>query len=174
MLKKDLSTPLGPVTVMTDGRAITGLWFTDQQQYGSTLPRLTLVGDSPLFKETQTWLNQYFAGDQPAMTLPVRPEGTTFRQTVWQVLQSIPYGQVRTYGEVAQVVSDQVGHDVGARSIGGAVGNNPISLLIPCHRVVAGTGDLTGYAGGLDRKRSLLELEGQLKSGQVRVERVTD
>jgi len=169
MLQKKLATPLGTVTVMSDGLNLTGLWFTDQKYYGSTLPKLSLVGDTPVFGRVADWLTAYFAGEQPAVNFPVRPSGTSFRQTVWTALQQIPYGEVRTYGEIAAVVSQQVGHDVGARAIGGAVGHNPVSLVIPCHRVVGGTGELTGYAGGLERKKSLLRLEGCLQGNQEHV-----
>lgn len=169
MLQKRLETPLGPITVMSDGLALTGLWFTDQKYYGSTLPRLTVVGDRPIFARVQTWLDDYFAGNQPTVNFPVQPQGTPFRQAVWQQLRQIPYGEVRTYGELATLVGDQLGHFVGAQAIGGAVGHNPISVVIPCHRVVAGDGDLTGYAGGLDRKQALLRLEGTLAPDQERV-----
>ncbi|WP_203637562.1 methylated-DNA--[protein]-cysteine S-methyltransferase [Levilactobacillus wangkuiensis] len=169
MLQKRLETPLGPVTVMSDGLSLTGLWFTDQKYYGSTLPKLTLVAERPIFAKVETWLADYFAGKQPPVNFPVRPQGTPFRQAVWQQLQRIPYGQVRTYGELAADVGDQLGHFVGAQAIGGAVGHNPISLVVPCHRVVAGDGDLTGYAGGLPRKQALLRLEGSLKSNEIKV-----
>lgn len=169
MLQKRLETPLGPVTAMSDGLSLNGLWFTNQKYYGSTLPRLTVMGDRPVFAQVQTWLTDYFAGKQPAINFPVKPEGTPFRQAVWQELQQIPYGEVRTYGELAASVGDRLGHFVGAQAIGGAVGHNPISLVIPCHRVVAGDGDLTGYAGGLERKQNLLRLEGSLKTDAFRV-----
>lgn len=161
---------MGPVTALSDGLSLNGLWFTDQKYYGSTLPKLTLVGDRPIFSRVQAWLTAYFAGENPTVDFSVKPQGTPFRQAVWQELQRIPYGQVRTYGELAASVGDQLGHFVGAQAIGGAVGHNPISLVIPCHRVVAGDGDLTGYAGGLERKQALLRLEGQLAATAVRVD----
>lgn len=169
MRQKQLETPLGPITVMSDGLALTGLWFTDQKYYGSTLPRLTVVGDCSIFDSVQTWLDAYFAGKPEPINFPVQPQGTPFRQAVWQQLQQIPYGEVRTYGELATSVGDQLGHFVGAQAIGGAVGHNPISLVVPCHRVVAGDGDLTGYAGGLARKTALLRLEGSLAPDQDQV-----
>ena len=169
MLQKRLTTPLGPVTAMSDGLALTGLWFTDQKYYGSTMPRLTVVSDRPVFDRVQAWLNAYFAGEQPIIDFPVRPQGTPFRQTIWSLLQEIPYGEVRTYGELASLAAERVGHLVGGQAVGGAVGHNPISIVIPCHRVVAGNGELTGYAGGLDRKVALLRLEGPLTGAEDRV-----
>lgn len=169
MLQKQLTTPLGPVTVMSDGLSLMGLWFTDQKYYGSTLPKLTVISDRPIFTRVQMWLDAYFAGDQPAIDFPVRPQGTPFRQAVWQQLREIPYGTVLTYGQLATQLSGQLGHFVGGQAIGGAVGHNPISLVIPCHRVVASDGALTGYAGGLDRKRALLQLEGSLAAGYEQV-----
>lgn len=169
MLQKQLTTPLGPVTAMSDGLSLMGLWFTDQKYYGSTLPKLMVISDRPIFTRVQMWLDAYFAGDQPAIDFPVRPQGTPFRQAVWQQLREIPYGTVLTYGQLATQLSEQLGHFVGGQAIGGAVGHNPISLVIPCHRVVASDGALTGYAGGLDRKRALLQLEGSLAAGYEQV-----
>ncbi|TGD19773.1 methylated-DNA--[protein]-cysteine S-methyltransferase [Levilactobacillus suantsaiihabitans] len=169
MLKQQLNTPLGPMTAMSDGLALNGLWFVDQKYYGSTLPRLTLLEQRPIFTKVQAWLDAYFAGKKPTVDFAVQPAGTPFRQAVWDQLRRIPYGEVTTYGTLATVVGDQVGHFVSAQAIGGAVGHNPISLVIPCHRVVAGGGELTGYAGGLARKQALLRLEGQLKTNEDHV-----
>ena len=170
MLQKQLNTPLGPMTALSDGLSLNGLWFVDQKYYGSTLPKLTLLGQRPIFAKVQAWLDAYFAGENPTVDFPVQPAGTPFRQAVWAQLRQIPYGEVTTYGTLATVVGDQLGHLVGAQAIGGAVGHNPISLVIPCHRVVAGDGNLTGYAGGLTRKQALLRLEGQLKTNENHVD----
>lgn len=163
MWQKQFDTPLGSMTAASDGSAITGLWFDDQEYFGSTLPAATPTGECPVFDQLATWLAAYFDGAQPSVTFPARPDGTPLRRQVWQVLRTIPYGEVWTYGEIADRVSMRIGHNPGARAVGGAVGHNPISLVIPCHRVVGKNGDLTGYAGGLKRKQWLLELEGPLK-----------
>ncbi|WP_395321645.1 methylated-DNA--[protein]-cysteine S-methyltransferase [Levilactobacillus parabrevis] len=169
MRQKQLMTPLGTITAASDGDALTGLWFTDQQHYGSTLSAEASLGDAPVFDQLAEWLTAYFAGQQPPVDFPVRPAGTALRQVVWSVLRTIPYGEVRTYGELATLVTPMIGHNPGARAMGNAVGHNPISLVIPCHRVVGQMGDLVGYAGGLTRKKSLLRLEGSLAMTTERV-----
>lgn len=173
MRQKRLATPLGTVTVASDGTALTGLWFNDQQHFGSTLPPGTPTENLAIFDQINTWLTGYFAGQQPPVTFPVRPTGTHLREAVWAVLRTIPYGEVRTYGELAKAVTPVIGHNPGARAVGNAVGHNPISLVIPCHRVIGRTGELVGYAGGLDRKKTLLRLEGCLsaESDQVVLEK---
>lgn len=167
--QKRLMTPLGPITAASDGTALTGLWFGDQQYYGSTLPEATPTGDLPVFTQLADWLTAYFAGENPTVTFPVRPTGTALREAVWSVLRTIPYGEVRTYGELATAVTPIIGHNPGARAMGNAVGHNPISLVIPCHRVIGQTGELIGYAGGLNRKKTLLRLEGCLSATSDRV-----
>ena len=118
-------------------------------------------GASYIFDRTQEWLERYFAGGKPSPEeLPLHPEGTVFRQMVWRELLHIPYGQVTTYGSLAKAVAREMGREtMSAQAVGQAVGHNPISIIIPCHRVVGANGSLTGYAGGLDRKIRLLELE---------------
>jgi len=169
MRQKQLTTPLGTITVASDGTAITGLWFTDQRYYGSTMPIETPRGDAPVFRQLADWLTAYFAGQRPVVDFPVQPTGTVLGQAVWSVLRTIPYGEVRTYSELATLVTPIIGHNPGARAMGNAVGHNPISLVIPCHRIVGQTGDLVGYAGGLTRKKSLLRLEGSLAMATERV-----
>lgn len=169
MRQKQLMTPLGPITAASDGTALTGLWFTDQHYYGSTLPATTLAGDLPIFDQLAEWLIAYFAGQHPTVAFPVKPTGTALREAVWSVLRTIPYGEVRTYGELAALVTPMIGHNPGARAMGNAVGHNPISVVIPCHRVIGQTGELVGYAGGLTRKKTLLRLEGCLSAGSDRV-----
>ena len=118
---------------------------------------------TPVFEQTLDWLQIYFAGHNPAFLPPLSPGGTPFRKEVWDVLLTIPYGQTRTYGEIASVIAARRGlPHMSAQAVGGAVGHNPISLLIPCHRVVGADGSLTGYAGGVDKKAQLLKLEGFL------------
>ncbi|NLR08405.1 MULTISPECIES: methylated-DNA--[protein]-cysteine S-methyltransferase [Lactobacillaceae] len=167
--QKQLVTPLGPVTVASDGVALTGLWFTDQHYYGSTLPAKAPTGELPVFDQVATWLTAYFAGQHPTVTFPVQPTGTALREAVWSVLRTIPYGETVTYRELATRVTPMIGHNPGARAMGNAVGHNPISLVIPCHRVIGQTGDLVGYAGGLTRKKALLTLEGCRFEGSDRV-----
>lgn len=169
MRQKQLMTPLGAITAASDGDALTGLWFTDQRYYGSTLAIDTSRGDAPVFSALADWLTAYFDGRRPTVDFPVRPTGTVLRQAVWSVLRTIPYGEVRTYSELATLVTPMIGHNPGARAMGNAVGHNPISLVIPCHRIVGQTGDLVGYAGGLTRKKSLLRLEGSLAMTTERV-----
>ena len=149
------NSPFGGITLACNGEALTGLWFDGQRYWGSTLTTHHEDNkDIPVFEQTRRWLDIYFSGDEPDFTPPLSLQGTAFQQRVWEALLSIPYGETVTYSELA--------HRLGCRSaqaVGGAVGRNPISIIVPCHRVVGTDGSLTGYAGGLDRKRALLELE---------------
>lgn len=146
---------LGGITLGSDGEALTGLWFDGQQHYGSTLnPQCKERPDLPVFDETRRWLYCFFSGCKPGFTPPLSLLGTPFQQRVWEALLAIPYGQTVTYGELARRLGIR-----SAQAVGGAVGRNPISIIVPCHRVVGAGGNLTGYAGGLDRKRALLQLE---------------
>ncbi|EZH65233.1 hypothetical protein DH09_16445 [Bacillaceae bacterium JMAK1] len=155
-----IQTPLGQVTVSSDGHALTGLWFDGQKYYGKTLGNHTIEKyDLPLFAQVEAWLNDYFSGQQPTLHFEVKPAGTDFRKTVWNELLSIPYGSLTTYGEIAQGFYETLGKNMSAQAVGGAVGHNPISIIIPCHRVVGSNGSLTGYAGGIDVKKKLLQLE---------------
>ena len=154
------SSPLGEITLSGDGEALTGLWFQGQRYFGSTLSGGEAEKSLPLFDRTEEWLNVYFSGREPGFLPPLRPRGSPFRQRVWELLQEIPYGQTVTYGDLARQFTRETGRPASPRAVGGAVGHNPISLLIPCHRVLGAGGGLTGYAGGVDRKRRLLELEG--------------
>ena len=148
-------SPLGGITLASDGEALTGLWFNGQKHFGSTLGSLaSFPAQLPVFDETCRWLNVYFSGCEPDFTPSLLLKGTVFQRRVWKSLLAIPYGQTVTYGELARRLDCR-----SAQAVGGAVGRNPISLIIPCHRVVGADGSLTGYAGGLDRKRALLELE---------------
>ncbi len=149
-----LASPLGPLTLASDGEALTGLWLEGQKYFAAGLePDAQDAPSLPVFQETAAWLERYFSGQRPPDLPPLAPQGSVFRQKVWKTLLKIPYGQSRTYGELA------VALDSSPRAVGGAVGHNPISILIPCHRVVGAEGSLTGYAGGEERKRFLLELE---------------
>lgn len=161
------TSPLGTITLAADGAALTGLWFDGQKYFGSTLPRETVrQEDIPVFVETKRWLDVYFSGKEPDFTPQLRYELTPFRKMVCEIMLAIPYGSTMTYGEIAARLAAQQGKaHMSAQAVGGAVGHNPISLIIPCHRVVGANGSLTGYAGGIDRKISLLELEKADMSG---------
>lgn len=160
-------TPLGPVTLATDGAVLTGLWF-DGQRYdraslkGKEIQKLEQEDAEKIqvLVQTKRWLEEYFAGKEPAFTPEVKVEGSDFRQLVAEIMLSIPYGQTMTYGEIGKIAAQRLGKkSMSAQAVGSAVGHNPISLIIPCHRVVGADGSLTGYAGGVDKKRYLLELE---------------
>lgn len=151
-------SPLGMMTLAASGGALIGLWFDGQKFDKSTMPEKTEEKDLPIFKDTKRWLDIYFAGHQPDFTPKLDMQGTAFRKKVWQALLAIPYGKVTTYGELAKKLSK--GKQNSARAIGGAVGHNPLTLIIPCHRVIGAGNNLTGYAGGIKRKIALLKLEG--------------
>lgn len=154
-------SPLGGITLASDGEALIGLWFDGQKYFGSSLHENAAEAELPVFAETRRWLEIYFGGHAPEFTPPLRQHGSPFRQSVWAALRRIPFGQVTTYGELARGLAQLGGLDkMSARAVGGAVGHNPISLIVPCHRVVGSGGSLTGYAGGIDRKAKLLALEG--------------
>lgn len=151
------------LTVASDGDNLLGLWLAGQKYFEGTIPEKLHENDElPVFKQTKNWLDRYFAGEKPLpQELPLAPIGGKFRQRVWQKLNQIPYGQVRTYGDIAKELACEDGHEkMSAQAVGGAVGHNPISIIIPCHRVVGSNGSLTGYAGGVARKVWLLEHEG--------------
>ena len=149
-------SPLGGITLASDGEALTGLWFDGQKYFARTLDGNHEEKNLPVFGQAMQWLDQYFSGQNLGFVPPLRPRGTAFQKAVWDILLSIPYGQTVTYREIA----DRLGRGMSAQAVGGAVGRNPISIIIPCHRVIGTNGSLTGYAGGIERKARLLELEG--------------
>ncbi|GKT04312.1 methylated-DNA--[protein]-cysteine S-methyltransferase [Furfurilactobacillus entadae] len=156
-------SPLGDIVLLSDEEALMGLWFADQKYYGAGFDLADVtVGQSAPIKQAMVWLTAYFAGEQPDIgELKLAPQVTAFRQSVLAALATIPYGRSLTYKQVAQLITDDDAKAAQlARAVGGAVGHNPISIIIPCHRVVATDGALTGYAGGMDRKIALLALEG--------------
>ena len=157
----DCSSPLGPITLASDGEALTGLWFAGQKHFGDTLTPETARAELPVFRQTVRWLDLYFGGRIPDFTPPLHLRGTEFRRQVWALLLRIPYGETTSYGVLARLLAEQTGRPAGqlARAVGGAVARNPVSLIVPCHRVLAADGSLTGYAAGLERKAALLELE---------------
>ena len=153
-------SPLGCITLASDGEALTGLWFDGQKYFLDTLCKEHDEKNLPVFEQTVLWLNLYFSGKVPGFTPPLNPKATAFRKAVWDILLTIPYGQTMTYGEIANKIVKQRGlAQMSAQAVGGAVGHNPISIIIPCHRVVGANGSLTGYAGGIGRKVQLLTLE---------------
>ena len=149
------ATPLGPVLLTAGEAGLTGLWFAGQAR--APLPP---EGDSPALALARRWLDEYFAGRQPSFMPPLHLVGSEFQRAVWDILRAIPYGCTVTYGDIARRLAPQspTGR-MSAQAVGGAVGRNPVSILVPCHRVVGAAGRLTGYAGGLERKRWLLEWE---------------
>ena len=157
-----LSGPLGPMMLAGTETHLTGLWLEGQLHYAAHLPAdAPRRADLALFARAEHWLDRYFAGHVPAPAeLPLAPEGSEFQKRVWALLLAIPYGQTTTYGALARAICAQTGRPMAGQAVGGAVGRNPISIIIPCHRVVGTGGSLTGYAGGLDKKRWLLAHEG--------------
>lgn len=156
-------SPVGPLVLAGDGEHLVGLWMEGQKYFGGALLETAQVReDDPVLTLTKRWLDRYFAGAHPAPSeLPLAPAGGEFRQRVWRLLCQIPYGQTTTYGALAQKMAAQLGREhMSAQAVGGAVGHNPISIVIPCHRVVGADGSLIGYAGGVEKKRKLLEQEG--------------
>ena len=148
MQYRGISSPLGSILLQCNDHAITGLWLDRELPGGTNSKELLLL-------RAQTWLDAYFRGENPALDLPLEPEGTDFQKEVWQILLTIPYGGSMTYGEIAA----RLGHRMSAQAVGGAVGRNPIALMIPCHRVLGAKGALTGFGYGLERKKQLLNLE---------------
>ena len=154
-------SPLGGITLSSDGEALLGLWFDGQKFFAATLAPDHEERALPVFDLAKRWLEVYFSGRDPGFTPPLRMNGTAFRRAVWEILLTIPFGRTMTYGEIAAELARREGvARMSAQAVGGAVGHNPISLIVPCHRVVGADGSLTGYAGGLERKRRLLALEG--------------
>lgn len=153
-------SPLGDITLGSDGTNLTGLWFDGQKYFADTLGSEYEEKQLPVFKEAKRWLDIYFRGESPDFTPPLSFNGSPFRLAVWEILLQIPYGGVMTYGEIAAVLAKRRGlSTMSAQAVGGAVGHNPISIIVPCHRVVGSNGSLTGYAGGIDKKLKLLTLE---------------
>lgn len=146
------NSPIGPLTLTSDGESLTGLWMESQT---ISLQDAAEVHDLPVFRAARDWLDAYFRGESPQITVPLSPAGTDFQRKVWAKLLEIPYGETTTYGAIAKAISP----NMSAQAVGQAVGRNPISIIIPCHRVIGTNGKLTGYAGGLDKKQWLLRHE---------------
>lgn len=155
-----IRTPLGDMVALTEGDQLSGLWFTDQKYTPADAGKWLHDPDYPLFAELRRQLEAYFAGSLREFHLPLAPQGTPFQMAVWELLRAILPGTTTTYGALARVVAQhREGRIPSAQAVGGAVGRNPIDIIIPCHRVIGADGSLTGYAGGLHRKAALLALE---------------
>lgn len=154
-------SPLGTMTLACDEAGLVGVWFDAQKYFGSTLAAGAIEGTTPILSDAVCWLDDYFRGVRPNYIPNLSLKGSNFRLKVWSFLQEIPYGQTTTYKALAEKVArSERKMQMSAQAIGGAVGHNPVSIIVPCHRVVATDGSLTGYAGGLERKAALLRLEG--------------
>lgn len=158
----DYASPVGKLTLAANEKALVGLWMEGQHYFGSSFIVETFCHEIvPVLGNAISWLDAYFAGGKPSLeNVPLSPQGTDFQLSVWKALCTIPYGKTSTYGAIARQLSAELGRNVSPRAVGNAVGHNPISIIIPCHRVVGANGSLTGYAGGLERKKWLLEHEG--------------
>jgi len=156
-----IDTPLGKIQAAAQNDALTGLWFVGQKYFPADAESWLKEPAYPPFTSLKDWLEAYFTREKPKVKIPLAPHGTDFQQAVWKLLLEIPYGKTTTYGAIAERLSS-TGKRAAAQAVGGAVGHNPISLIIPCHRVLGADGSLTGYAGGLEKKRALLELEGAI------------
>lgn len=162
------SSPLGGITIAGDGDALIGLWFDGQKYFGAGLAEECAERELPVFARAREWLDIYFQGKAPDFTPSLSFTGVSpFRRRVWELLLEIPFGATETYGNIAAKIRAETGRNVSAQAVGGAVGHNRISLIIPCHRAVGADGSLTGYAGGIDKKIALLKLEGADTAGMT-------
>lgn len=153
-------SPIGGILLAADRVGLTGLWFDGEKYYANHLDPEHEERDMPIFEDVKRWLTIYFSGHEPDFMPPLHMIGSPFRLAVWEILRKIPYGKTMTYGEIAKIIAKQQGVSrMSAQAVGGAVGHNEISIIIPCHRVVGTNGSLTGYAGGIDKKVKLLNLE---------------
>lgn len=153
-------SPLGEILLAADEKGLTGLWFFGQKYFALHLDKENEVKETPILKDAKKWLDIFFSGKEPDFKPPLHFIGTDFQKEVWEILCSIPYGQTTTYGKIADIIAKRKGlENMSAQAVGGAVGKNRISIIVPCHRVVGANGNLTGYAGGIDRKIALLKIE---------------
>ena len=154
------SSPLGNILLAADEIGLTGLWFEGQKYFALHLDKEHEEREISIFNAAKRWLDEYFAGKEPDFSVPLHLTGTDFQKDVWEILGTIPYGHTMTYGEIAKCMAAKKGvSHMSAQAVGGAVGHNPVSVIVPCHRVVGANGSLTGYAGGIDKKEKLLALE---------------
>ena len=155
-------SPVGHLLLADENEHLVGLWIEGQKYYPCLYDRDIEVNDTPVLNKTKSWLDRYFSNQKPAISqLELSPEGSEFRKLVWEILCEIPYGETTTYGKIAEEAARRTGKErISAQAVGGAVGHNPISIIIPCHRVIGSDGSLTGYAAGTDKKAWLLHHEG--------------
>ena len=152
---------IGEILLASDGKNLTGLWFVGQKYFADNLEKENIEKDLPIFKQVKKWLNIYFSGKTPDFTPSLSFESISpFRKRVWEIMLEIPFGKTSTYGQIAKQIEKETGKKASAQAVGGAVGHNSISLIIPCHRVLGSNTSLTGYAGGINKKIELLKLEG--------------
>lgn len=153
-------SPLGKMLLAADEIGLTGVWFDEQKYFARCLDEMHEEKEIPLFADVKKWFDVYFSGKEPDFPVPLHLVGTKFQMEVWEILRTIPYGKTMTYGEIARQIAFKRGiRTMSAQAVGGAVGHNPVSVIVPCHRVIGVNGNLTGYAGGIDKKIKLLELE---------------
>ena len=158
--KYTYESPLGTMVMLGTLSYLTDLFFIDEAHAPSYDDAEYIEQLTGPFEVTIMWLNQYFNGKKPFITPLIQLEGTEFRKSVWSILQTIPYGETTTYGDIGKQIAQQQGKEkFSAQAVGGAVGHNPISIIVPCHRVIGSNGQLTGYAGGIERKKYMLDLE---------------
>ncbi len=153
---------IGELTLACHNNSIIGLWIKNQKYYPNSLAENSILKDElPLFYDVKNWLDSYFSGQNPnILNLPLAPVGSDFSKEVWRIIKKIPYGETLSYGEIAKEISLKNNNkNVSAQAVGGAVGRNPISIIIPCHRVLGSNGSLSGYAGGIEKKIKLLQIE---------------
>ena len=154
------TSPIGKVLMAADDIGLTGLWFEGQQYFALDLDQAHVEREIPIFIQAKKWLNIYFSGREPDFSIPLHLIGSNFQNEVWEILRQIPYGQTMTYSQIAKQLAEKKGmQHMSAQAVGGAVSRNKISIIVPCHRVIGANGCLTGYAGGIDKKAKLLELE---------------
>lgn len=157
-------SPLGEIILAADEEGLTGLWFAGQKYFTVYPDKENEEKEIPILKDAKKWLDIYFSGKEPSFKLPFHFNGTDFQKQVWKILYSIPYGKTMTYGEIADILAKRKGlKRMSAQAVGGAVGKNKISIIVPCHRVIGTNGSLTGYAGGIDKKIALLKIENAYK-----------
>ena len=147
-------SPFGPMTMASRNERLVGLWFDGQKHFASTVTGRTETANNEALRECRRWLDIYFGGREPDFTPPLELIGTEFRKKVWNALLSVPYGETSAYKKLAELIGN-----TSARAVGGAVGRNPISIIVPCHRIIGADGSITGYAAGVDIKKKLIDLE---------------
>ncbi len=160
MYTMNYSSPVGDILLAADAEGLTGLWFVGEKYFADHLDPEHTEKETPILLDTKKWLDIYFSGKKPDFTPKLHLIGTDFRRSVWELLLQIPYGETTTYGKIAETLAAKNGMEkMSARAVGGAVGHNEISIIVPCHRVIGSNGSLTGFAGGIDKKIKLLTLE---------------